>query len=112
MIDIDETADRIIIPDTRWQPVIFLNTVKLYNVKELVIHNPETMKKIGYDNGLPNSLVLETNQLVESDEDIEWLAHLHLSLSRVNHFSLIHPAYKEIDGVIYERYEKRSGCVS
>lgn len=103
VIDIDETADRVVIPDTRWQPVIFLNTVKLYHVKELVIHNPETMKKIGYDNGLPSSLVLETNQLVESDEDIEWLAHLHLSQSRVNHFSLIHPAYKEIDGVIYTK---------
>mgnify|MGYP002763620035 CR=1 FL=1 len=103
VIDVDETADRIIIPDTRWQPVIFLNTVKLYNIKELVIHNPETMKKIGYDNGLPSSLVLETSQLVESDEDIEWLAHLHLSQSRVNHFSLIHPAYKEIDGVIYTK---------
>ena len=112
VIDIDETADRIIIPDTRWQPVIFLNTVKLYNVKELVIHNPETMKKIGYDNGLPNSLVLETNQLVESDEDIEWLAHLHLSLSRVNHFSLIHPAYKEIDGVIYTKDMKNVVAVS
>lgn len=111
-IDIDETADRIIIPDTRWQPVIFLNTVKLYNVKELVIHNPETMKKIGYDNGLPNSLVLETNQLVESDEDIEWLAHLHLSQSRVNHFSLIHPAYKEIDGVIYTKDMKNVVAVS
>lgn len=112
VIDIDETADRIIIPDTRWQPVIFLNTVKLYNVKELVIHNPETMKKIRYDNGLPNSLVLETNQLVESDEDIEWLAHLHLSLSRVNHFSLIHPAYKEIDGVIYTKDMKNVVAVS
>lgn len=103
VIDVDETADRVVIPDTRWQPVIFLNTVKLFTVKELVIHNPETMKKIGYDNGLPNSLVLETTQLVESDEDIEWLAHLHLSQSRVNHFSLIHPAYKEIDGVIYTK---------
>ena len=103
VIDVDETADRVVIPDTRWQPVIFLNTVKLFNVKELVIHNPETMKKIGYDNGLPSSLILETTQLVESDEDIEWLAHLHLSQSRVNHFSLIHPAYKEIDGVIYTK---------
>lgn len=103
VIDVDETADRVVIPDTRWQPVIFLNTVKLFNVKELVIHNPETMKKIGYDNGLPSSLILETTQLVENDEDIEWLAHLHLSQSRVNHFSLIHPAYREIDGVIYTK---------
>lgn len=103
VIDVDETADRVVIPDTRWQPVIFLNTVKLFNVKELVIHNPETMKKIGYENGLPSSLILETTKLVESDEDIEWLAHLHLSQSRVNHFSLIHPAYKEIDGVIYTK---------
>lgn len=103
VIDVDETADRVVIPDTRWQPVIFLNTVKLFNVKELVIHNPETMKKIGYDNGLPSSLILETTKLVESDEDIEWLAHLHLSQSRINHFSLIHPAYKEIDGVIYTK---------
>lgn len=103
VIDVDETADRVVIPDTRCQPVIFLNTVKLFNVKELVIHNPETMKKIGYENGLPSSLILETTKLVESDEDIEWLAHLHLSQSRVNHFSLIHPAYKEIDGVIYTK---------
>lgn len=103
VIDVDETADRVVIPDTREQPVIFLNTVKLYNVKKLVIHSPETMKRVGYGNGLPSSLVLETGQSFESDKDIEWLAHLHFSQWRINHFSLIHPAYKEIDGVVYTK---------
>lgn len=103
VIDVDETSDRVVIPDTREQPAIFLNTVKLYNVKELVIHSPETMKRVGYGNGLPSSLVLETGQSFESDKDIEWLAHLHFSQWRINHFSLIHPSYKEIDGVVYTK---------
>lgn len=56
VIDIDKDADKVVLPDTMAQQAIFLQDVNLGVVKEMVIHNPNSISNLQYNSNLPEKL--------------------------------------------------------
>lgn len=100
VIAIDETADEIVVPDENGNRIIFLYGIPLYKIKKMIIHNEYTLSCICYESGLPQNVVLKTNEYVIPG-DIVALAHKSSGASYVHHFSIESPDYKEVDGIIY-----------
>lgn len=100
VIAIDETADEIVVPDENGNRIIFLDGIPLYKIKKMVIHNEYTLSCICYESGLPQNVVLKTNEYVIPGDIVD-LAHKSSGASYVHHFSIESPNYKEVDGIIY-----------
>lgn len=99
VIAIDETADEIVVPDENGNRIIFLCGIPLHKIKKMVIHSEHTLFRICSESGLPQNIVLKTNEYVIPG-DIVALAHKSSVASYIHHFSIESPDYKEVDGVI------------
>ena len=103
VIDIDKDAEQIILPDTKIQKVIFSPDVDLGLVKEMVIHNPDSIAGLRYDSNLPEKLTLEVDSYI-MPENILALAQTKTKNTKcIRKLSIKSPHYVEIDGVIYTR---------
>lgn len=104
VIDIDQDADKIILPDTKTQKVMFSQDVDLGVVKEMVIHNPDSIiAGLRYDSNLPEKLTLEVDSYIRP-EDILALAKTKTRDAKyIPKFSIKSPHYVEIDDVIYTK---------
>lgn len=101
VIAIDETADEVVIPDENGNRIIFLCSIPLRKIKNMVIHSEHTLSRTYYESGLPQNVVLKTSERVIPG-DIVTLAHKSSGLSSyIHHFSIESPDYKEVDGIIY-----------
>ena len=100
VIAIDETADEIVVPDENGNRIIFLYGIPLHKIKKMVIHSEHTLSRICRESGLPQNVVLKTNEYVIPG-DIVALAHKSSVASYIHHFSIESPDYKEVDGIIY-----------
>ena len=103
VIDIDKTAGEVIIPDADCRKAIFLPGVNLSGIKKLIVHRYSTAMQVGSDTGLPEILILDTDETL-SGEEIREVAHRRAyAVSYLKYFSILNYAYKEIDGVIYSK---------
>ena len=103
VINIDKDAGKVILPDTKIQKVIFSQDVDLGVVKEMVIHNPDSITGLIYDSNLPEKLTLEVDSYIRP-EDILTLAQTKTNDAKyIQKFSIKSPHYVEIDDVIYTK---------
>lgn len=103
VIDIDKDADKIILPDTMAQKVIFLQDIDFGVVKEMVIHNQNSISNLQYNSNLPEKLTLEVDDYIRP-EDILMLVQ---NAKYIRKFSIKSPHYVEIDGIIYTKDMRR-----
>lgn len=106
VIDIDKTAEEIIIPDNDYEKAIFIANTDLTMVKKLVVHRYKTARQVNYDTNFPEMLVLDTNDSLSGVEVME-LAHMFSSaVSYLKYFSISNHDYKTIDGIVYTKNGK------
>lgn len=107
VIDIDKNAGKVILPDTMTQKVIFLQDIDLGVVKEMVIHNPNSITCLQYNSNLPEKLTLEVDDYIQP-ENILALAQTKTKNAKcIRKLSIKSPHYVEIDGVIYTKDMRR-----
>ena len=107
VIDIDKDADKVILPDTMVQKAIFLQNVDLSIVKEMVIHNPDSIAGLKYSSNLPEKVTLEVDSYIRP-EDILTLANTRIKNTKcIRKLSIKSPHYVEIDGIIYTKDMRR-----
>ena len=103
VIDIDKDADKVILPDTMTQQAIFLQDIDLGVVKEMVIHNPNSISNLQYNSNLPEKLTLEIDYYIRP-EDILMLPQTKTKKAKcIRKLSIKSPHYVEIDGIIYTK---------
>lgn len=103
VIDIDKDADKVILPDTMTQQAIFLQDIDLGVVKEMVIHNPNSISNLQYNSNLPEKLTLEIDYYIRP-EDILMLPQTKTKKTKcIRKLSIKSPHYVEIDGIIYTK---------
>ena len=103
VIDIDKDADKVILPDTMTQQAIFLQDIDLGVVKEMVIHNPNSISNLQYKSNLPEKLTLEIDYYIRP-EDILMLPQTKTKKAKcIRKLSIKSPHYVEIDGIIYTK---------
>lgn len=103
VIDIDKDADKVILPDTMTQQAIFLQDIDLSVVKEMVIHNPNSISNLQYNSNLPEKLTLEIDYYIRP-EDILMLPQTKTKKAKcIRKLSIKSPHYVEIDGIIYTK---------
>ena len=103
VIDIDKDADKVVLPDTMAQPAIFLQDIDLGVVKEMVIHNPNSISNLQYNSNLPEKLTLEIDYYIRP-EDILMLPQTKTKKAKcIRKLSIKSPHYVEIDGIIYTK---------
>lgn len=107
VIDIDKDADKVVLPDTMAQPAIFLQDIDLGVVKEMVIHNPNSISNLQYNSNLPEKLTLEVDYYIRP-EDILMLPQTKTKKAKcIRKLSIKSPHYVEIDGIIYTKDMRR-----
>lgn len=107
VIDIDKDADKVILPDTMTQQAIFLQDIDLGVVKEIVIHNPNSISNLQYNSNLPEKLTLEVDYYIRP-EDILMLPQTKTKKAKcIRKLSIKSPHYVEIDGIIYTKDMRR-----
>ena len=104
VLEVDKTAENIELPDTPYN-FVFLETADMSHVKKLTVRHPDACNKLCSRNGIPETIVLKTDEEL-TFSDIAALAHHNNSKGRLQNFSIIHPDFEEIDGVIYTRDRK------
>lgn len=103
VIDIDKDADKVVLPDTMTQQAIFLQDIDLGVVKEMVIHNPNSISNLQYNSNLPEKLTLEIDYYIRP-EDILMLPQTKTKKAKcIRKLSIKSPHYVEIDGIIYTK---------
>ena len=103
VIDIDKDADKVVLPDTMAQQAIFLQDIDLGIVKEMVIHNPNSISNLQYNSNLPEKLTLEIDYYIRP-EDILMLPQTKTKKAKcIRKLSIKSPHYVEIDGIIYTK---------
>ena len=103
VIDIDKDADKVVLPNTMAQPAIFLQDIDLGVVKEMVIHNPNSISNLQYNSNLPEQLTLEIDYYIRP-EDILMLPQTKTKKAKcIRKLSIKSPHYIEIDGIIYTK---------
>lgn len=103
VIDIDKDADKVVLPDTMAQQAIFLQNIDLGVVKEMVIHNPNSISNLQYNSNLPEKLTLEIDYYIRP-EDILMLPQTKTKKAKcIRKLSIKSPHYVEIDGIIYTK---------
>lgn len=104
VLEVDKTAEDIELPNTPYN-FVFLETADMSHVKKLTIRHPYAGDKLCLKNCLPETIVLKTDKKF-TFSDIVALAHHNTLKGRLQNFSIIHPDFEEIDGVIYTRDRK------
>lgn len=104
VLEVDKTAENIELPDTPYN-FVFLETADMSHVKKLTVHHPDASNKLCFKNDVPETIVLKTDKELDFS-DIEVLAHHSTSKGCLQNFSIIHPNFEEIDGVVYTKDKK------
>lgn len=104
VLEVDKTAEDIELPDTPYN-FVFLKTADMSHVKKLTVHHPDAGSKLCFNNDIPETIVLKTDEELNLS-DIAALAHYNTSKGSLQNFSIIHPDFEEIDGVIYTKDRK------
>lgn len=103
VIDVDKDADKIILPDTKMQKVIFSPDVDLGVVKEMVIHNTDSMSGLKYSSNLPEKVILEVDSYIRPENILALAQAKTKNTKYIRKLSIKSPHYVEVDGVIYTR---------
>ena len=104
VLEVDKTAESIELPDTPYN-YVFLETADMSHVKKLTVHHPDASNKLCFKNDVPETIVLKTDKELDFS-DIAALAHHSTSKGCLQNFSIIHPNFEEIDGVVYTKDRK------
>lgn len=104
VLEVDKTAESIELPDTPYN-YVFLETADMSHVKKLTVHHPDASNKLCFKNDIPETIVLKTDKEL-TFSDIAALAHHSTSKGSLQNFSIIHPDFEEIDGVVYTKDRK------
>ena len=104
VLEVDKTAESIELPDTPYN-YVFLETADMSHVKKLTVHHPDASNKLCFKNDVPETIVLKTDKELDFS-DIAVLAHHSTSKGCLQNFSIIHPNFEEIDGVVYTKDRK------
>lgn len=104
VLEVDKTAEDIELPDTPYN-FVFLETADVSHVKKLTVHYPDIGDKLCYKSGIPKTIVLKTDKKL-AFSNITALAHYNTSKGRLQNFSITHPDFEEVDGVIYTKDRK------
>lgn len=104
VLEVDKTAENIELPDTPYN-FVFLETADMSHVKKLTVHHPDASNKLCFKNDVPETIVLKTDKELDFS-DIAVLAHHSTSKGCLQNFSIIHPNFEEIDGVVYTKDKK------
>lgn len=104
VLEVDKTAENIELPDTPYN-FVFLETADMSHVKKLTVHHPDASNKLCFKNDVPETIVLKTDKELDFS-DIAVLAHHSTSKGCLQNFSIIHPNFEEIDGVVYTKDRK------
>lgn len=104
VLEVDKTAESIELPDTPYN-YVFLETADMSHVKKLTVHHPDAINKLCFKNDVPETIVLKTDKELDFS-DIAVLAHHSTSKGCLQNFSIIHPHFEEIDGVVYTKDRK------
>lgn len=106
IFDVDYTADEINIPDDKLKKVVFSSDIDFTKIKKLIIHRPETVEQINYQQGFPDTLVLDTDLLMP-EQQVARVAHFCTSRTYIKNFSVLSPEFKEIDGIAHTTNGKK-----
>lgn len=103
LIDVDPTAEEIVFPDEEERVLTFAKEVDLKNVKNLVLHNVDSLARLLYDKGLPQKVTLipSNNNLEDLKYEIRQLVNIGRNSQYIEKIEVISPYVKCVDGVIY-----------
>lgn len=107
VIDVDKDADKIILPDTKMQKVIFSQDVDLGVVKEMVIHNTDSISGLKYSSNLPEKVILEVDSYIRPENVLALAQAKTKNTKCIRKLSIKSPHYVEIDGIIYTKNMRR-----
>lgn len=103
LIDVDPTAEEIVFPDEEERVLTFAKEVDLKNVKNLVLHNVDSLARLLYDKELPQKVTLipSNNNLEDLKYEIRQLVNIGRNSQYIEKIEVISPYVKCVDGVIY-----------
>ena len=100
VIEVDESAEEVILPDEDEPIRRFADNVNLSKVKKLIIHNAKSLRYLNTI-AMPPVLVLDSDKFTKSS--IEIVAHMFRNQTYVQQLKLTDKVkdFKEIDGIVY-----------
>lgn len=102
LIDVDPTVEEVVFPDEEERVLAFAKEVDLKNVKNLVLHNVDSLARLLYDKGLPQKVTFIANSDLE---DLKYEIRQLVSISRnseyIKEIEVISPYVKCVDGIVY-----------
>ena len=103
LIDVDPTVEEIVFPDEEEQIFAFAKEVDLKNIKNLVIHNVDSLERLTYDKGLPQKVTFipSNNNLEDLKYEIRHLASVSRNAEYIKEIEVISPYVKCVNGIIY-----------
>lgn len=103
LIDVDQTVEEIVFPDEEEQIFAFAKEVDLKNIKNLVIHNVDSLERLTYDKGLPQKVTFipSNNNLEDLKYEIRHLASVSRNAEYIKEIEVISPYVKCVNGIIY-----------
>lgn len=103
LIDVDPTVEEVIFPDEEERIFTFAREVDLKNVKNLVLHNADSLAGLLYDKGLPQKVTFipSNNNLEDLKYEIRRLANVSRNAEYIKEIEVISPYVKCVNGIIY-----------
>lgn len=103
LIDVDPTVEEVVFPDEEKQILSFAKEVDLRDVKNLVLHNVDSLERLLYDKGLPQKVTFipSNNNLEDLKYEIRHLASVSRSAEYIKEIEVISPYVQCVDGIIY-----------
>ena len=103
LIDVDPTVEEVVFPDEEEQIFAFAKEVDLRDVKNLVLHNVDSLERLLYDKGLPQKVTFipSNNYLEDLKYEIRHLASISRNAEYIKEIEVISPYVKCVNGIIY-----------
>ena len=103
LIDVDPTVEEVVFPDEEEQILTFAREVDLKDVKNLVIHNVDSLERLLYDKGLPQKVTFipSNSNLEDLKYEIRQLVNINRSSEYIKKIEVISPYVECVDGIIY-----------
>lgn len=103
LIDVDPTVEEVIFPDEKERIFTFAREVNLKNVKNLVLHNADSLAGLLYDKGLPQKVTFipSNNNLEDLKYEIRQLVSISRNAEYIKEIEVISPYVKCVNGIIY-----------
>lgn len=103
LIDVDPTVEEVVFPDEEEQILTFAREVDLKDVKNLVIHNVDSLERLLYDKGLPQKVTFipSNSNLEDLKYEIRQLVNISRSSEYIKKIEVISPYVKCVNGIIY-----------